>query len=207
MPHPERLLDHPPRIAARPPPRPTMAASDDRTIPKHMVDQPRPVTAPTTQLHTPAPSFDTKEVLAQSVTDILKEIESFDLIFSSTGSRHAEISNVGLETWNLLQMNHAESLNCKLEYLHPENIIIVTYPSGTHESFNVLLKPIADLVNATNPPSPGTAPSFIIGTNHDIKLPSKSSVTPDFGFGKVIRAHLCNIAFCSSAPGPSPPPI
>ncbi|KAJ7026454.1 hypothetical protein C8F04DRAFT_109377 [Mycena alexandri] len=80
----------------------------------------------------------------------------------------------------MLRNNHVESLDCKLEYLYPEKLVIVTYPSGVHESFNILLKPIADL---------GDHPSgsFIVDTNRDIRLPSRSSVTPDFAFGRNVE--------------------
>jgi hypothetical protein len=37
-------------------------------------------------------------------------------------------------------------LPLRLEYLYPEKLVIVTYPSGVHESFNILLKPITLLV-------------------------------------------------------------
>jgi hypothetical protein len=55
-------------------------------------------------------------------------------------------------------------LPLRLEYLYPEKLVIVTYPSGVHESFNTLLKPIADL--ADHPSG-----SFIVDTNRDIRLP------------------------------------
>ncbi|KAF7355795.1 hypothetical protein MVEN_00907500 [Mycena venus] len=103
------------------------------------------------------------------------------------GSSTYEITGVGLDAWDSLQMNYAESLNCRLEYLHPEKIIVVTYPGGTHESFNILLKPIADLVPTANRLIAETADPFIVGRNHDIKLSSKSLVTPDFGFGRLIK--------------------
>ncbi|KAJ7934684.1 hypothetical protein B0H13DRAFT_1854980 [Mycena leptocephala] len=63
----------------------------------------------------------------------------------------------------------------ELQYLHPEKIIIVTYPSGTHESLNILLKPIAYLATTANPLLAKTADPFIAGRSHDIRLPSKSS--------------------------------
>jgi hypothetical protein len=71
-------------------------------------------------------------------------------------------------------------LPLRLEYLYPEKLVIVTYPSGVHESFNILLKPIADLADHS-------FGSFIVDTNRDIRLPSRSSVTPDFAFGRNIK--------------------
>ncbi|KAF8189260.1 hypothetical protein K438DRAFT_1936146 [Mycena galopus ATCC 62051] len=169
--------------------QPTRTVSENRNKTEHIVEQRRSfkLVAPTADLHTPAPSLDEKDLLTESVTKILTEIERLDLTFSLTGSRCAEITGVGLDTWDSLQLNYAESLNCKLEYLHPEKIIVVTYPSRTHESFNILLKPIADLVPTANRLIVETADLFIVGTNHDIKLSSQSSVTPDFGFGRLIK--------------------
>ncbi|KAJ7819871.1 hypothetical protein B0H13DRAFT_384475 [Mycena leptocephala] len=158
--------------------QPTMTASKDRNKTEHIVEQRRSSAAPTAYV-TPAPSLNEEDILAQSVNKILTEIERL-------AGNCCEIRDVGLDTWDSLQTNHVESLNCRLEYLHPEKIIIVTYPSGTHESFNILLKPIADLVTTANSLIADADP-FIIGTNHDIKLPSKSSVTPDFGFGRLIK--------------------
>ncbi|KAJ7488552.1 hypothetical protein B0H11DRAFT_2230087 [Mycena galericulata] len=144
-------------------PRPTTTADHSKL--KHIVEQPHAVAE---CLQTP----NEKDTLAQEVTKILKHIEHLD---SST--RHAEIPNVHPDVWNLLQSDHAESLSWKLEYLHPERLIILTYPSGVHETFNILLKPIVAIAQAP----------FVVGTNHDIHLPSRSSVTPDFAFGKIVK--------------------
>jgi hypothetical protein len=120
-----------------------MTASEDRNKTEHIVEQRRSSAAPTAYLHTPAPSLDEEDILAQvrllcsflifanllqSVTTILTEIKRLDLTFSLTGSCCAvcprsflalllmvsqEITGVGLDTWHSLQMNHVESLNCK----------------------------------------------------------------------------------------------
>ncbi|KAJ6528589.1 hypothetical protein B0H19DRAFT_1194873 [Mycena capillaripes] len=179
-----------------------MTASEARTKTEHIVERRRSSAAKAAYLDTPEPSLDQKDALVQvrllcsflispnlpqSVPRVLREIERLERTLSATDSCSAQIPGVDLDVWDSLQMNHVESLKCKLEYLHPEKIIIVTHPSGTHESFNILLKPIANLATSANPLVPMTADSFIVGTNHDIQLPSKSSVTPDFGFGRLIK--------------------
>ncbi|KAJ7845802.1 hypothetical protein B0H14DRAFT_3867951 [Mycena olivaceomarginata] len=124
---------------------------------------------------TPEEDSEISAAVLQRVTEILVYLDS-----SSPDSRPVEFGNVELATWYVLQNNYVKSLDCKLEYLYPEKLVIVTYPSGVHESFNILLKPIADLADHS-------FGSFIVDTNRDIRLPSWSSVTPDFAFGRNIK--------------------
>ncbi|KAF8144844.1 hypothetical protein K438DRAFT_1782466 [Mycena galopus ATCC 62051] len=126
------------------------------------------------------------------------------MLASLRAASYHEISqafgNVELATWYALQNNYVESLDCKLEYLYPEKLVIVTYPSGVHKGFDILLNPIADL--AVDHPSG----SFIVDMNRDIRLPSRSSVTQDFAFGRNIKnsSPKYSILFeCTSTQSPT----
>ncbi|KAJ7686424.1 hypothetical protein B0H14DRAFT_3534576 [Mycena olivaceomarginata] len=147
-----------------------------------------PVTAakPAVQQHTPAPSLDKTQILEEKVAEILNKIKIFESDLSSTGIWEANynIADVDFDTWNFFYANYTESLGFKFQYMYPEKIIIVTRPSGTHETLQALLKPVADLVAAANVYIADSSQRFKVSTNHAIPLSSKSTVTPDFGFGK-----------------------
>ncbi|KAJ7239187.1 hypothetical protein B0H12DRAFT_1136351 [Mycena haematopus] len=83
----------------------------------------------------------------------------------------------------MLQEDHVDALDCRLEYWSESKTLIVTYASGVHESFNFLFKPIVRIADGI--------PGFFVETNTDILLPSHSSLTPDFAFAElgVERKH------------------
>ncbi|KAJ7710951.1 hypothetical protein B0H17DRAFT_1027885 [Mycena rosella] len=164
----------------------TASASEPRTVPSRVLsDRPKQAVyvsqTPFTGLHTPSTSADLKhdasgpEVSSDSITTLLGQINCND--FAVTGVRSKKITGIELETWAELKDKHLDALDCRLEYLTEMKALIVTYPSATHESFNVLFKPFVNIADAT--------PTLAIHTNLDILLPSGSSVTPDLSFAEV----------------------
>ncbi|KAK7028513.1 hypothetical protein R3P38DRAFT_2936891 [Favolaschia claudopus] len=176
----------PPIITSRTTPR----TSTEESRPSAPPAAPVPASTPSStvapspiQLYTPKPSKSDEEIRSE---EICGKIDGLSREFSSNDQIYATIPQVDLKTWEFFHLKHAESMNCKLEYLHPENIIIVTFPSGVHGSFRALLKPVDAFVDALNLKIPQVSQQFTTSTNEDIKLPSQSSITPDFGFGQRI---------------------
>ncbi|KAJ7657133.1 hypothetical protein B0H17DRAFT_1097770, partial [Mycena rosella] len=163
----------------------TASASEPRTVPSRVLSEPKQAVYVSQTsfigLHTPSTSADLKhdasgpEVSSDSIMTLLGQINCND--FAVTGVRSKKVTGIELKTWEELKNKHLDALDCRLEYLTEMKALIVTYPSATHESFNVLFKPFVNIADAT--------PTLAIHTNLDILLPSRSSVTPDISFAEV----------------------
>ncbi|KAF7328436.1 hypothetical protein MSAN_02484400 [Mycena sanguinolenta] len=157
----------------------TSTASRVVTVQSHTHDtrvDPSPRSA-FTGYHTPAPSSEINQAVPHpGVARVLAEIERLD--FAVTGERSAQIHGVDAATWKILEDNHAERLDVRLEYWGAEKIVVVTFASGVHESFNKLLEPLTKVAERA---------SLIFHTNRDVPLPDLSVLIPDFALGKNIE--------------------
>ncbi|KAJ7104645.1 hypothetical protein C8R44DRAFT_887096 [Mycena epipterygia] len=83
------------------------------------------------------------------------------------------------KVWDALCERVSEAVGAKLSYSADTQILVVTWPTATHESFKWTMKPLEEIANAF--------PSQLQSdTNIDIPNPNSTSITnPDFAFGKV----------------------